>query len=210
MRIFLISATCLLLGLSCFAAAQDRSFDFYLLSLSYAPDFCHQPGGNKPASECGVGRKLSFVVHGLWPQSNAGRGPENCGGSPVKQSLIQTMLAYIPGASLIQHEWTTHGTCSGLSQADYFAQIRKAKDNVKIPAAFAAAPAPLTITAAELENQFATANPSYPKDAFRTSCYNNGELQEVRICLRKDLTAQACPASVQDCRSSKIKLMPVK
>jgi ribonuclease T2 len=96
------------------AGAQSRhhrtsraagTFDYYLLSLSYAPDFCAQPGGNKDPRECGKGRQLGFVVHGLWPQSESGPGPERCGpASPVSQAIVQVMLHYIPSPSLIQHE----------------------------------------------------------------------------------------------------------
>src|SRR5205085_3122180 len=99
-------------------AAND--FSYYLLSLSYAPDFCAQPAGNKDPRECGAGRHIGFVVHGLWPQGEGGRGPERCGpASPVSADLIRIMLNYIPSESLIQHEWANHGTCSGMSAADY-------------------------------------------------------------------------------------------
>src|SRR5450432_879699 len=86
-------------------------FTYYLLSLSWAPDFCAQAGNGSDPAECGTGKKIGFVVHGLWPQGDSARGPENCVGSgPVAQSIVQIMLSYIPTASLIQHEWTTHGT----------------------------------------------------------------------------------------------------
>ncbi len=98
-----------------------------------APDFCAQTNSKDPA-ECAPGKKLGFVVHGLWPQNDTTRGPENCAGaSPVSQSIVQVMLNYIPTASLIQHEWKTHGTCSGLNVADHFAAVRKARDSVSSP-----------------------------------------------------------------------------
>src|SRR5436190_7346280 len=93
-------------------------FSYYLLVLSYAPDFCDQPQGKKDPRECGTGRHVGFVVHGLWPQGETSRGPENCGGSPVGGDIVRTMLQYIPTESLIQHEWKAHGTCSGLSARD--------------------------------------------------------------------------------------------
>src|SRR5689334_12269206 len=76
-------------------------FAYYLLSLSYAPDFCAQPAGKKDPRECGAGRHVGFVVHGLWPQGENGRGPEKCGTpSPVSADLIRLMLNYIPSESL--------------------------------------------------------------------------------------------------------------
>ena len=80
------------------------------------------------------------------------------------------MLNYIPTASLIQHEWKTHGTCSGLSAADYFAAVRKARDSVTIPDEFRAPAQTLKLSPAAIEQAFATSNPSFPKTAFRTSC----------------------------------------
>jgi ribonuclease I len=44
-------------------ARSSPSFDYYVLSLSYAPDFCDEPGGHKDPRECGTGRHVGFVVH---------------------------------------------------------------------------------------------------------------------------------------------------
>src|SRR5262252_2401308 len=113
---------------------KPSSFDYYMLVLSYAPDFCDQPSGDKDPRECGDGRRIGFVVHGLWPQGETTRGPENCGSaSDIAQATIQEMLNYFPTESLIQHEWNTHGSCSGLSADDYFAAVKKARDSIKIP-----------------------------------------------------------------------------
>src|SRR5581483_7628047 len=93
---------------------QPGDFSYYMLVLSYAPDFCSQSNARKYPRECGTGRRVGFVVHGLWPQSDTSRGPESCGpASPVSAAIIDATLPYIPAASLIQHEWATHGTCSG-------------------------------------------------------------------------------------------------
>src|ERR1035438_4102003 len=73
------------------------AFSYYLLSLSWAPDFCAQPGKGSDPAECGTGKKIGFVVHGLWPQGDTGRGPENCGPArSVPDSVVQTILPYIP------------------------------------------------------------------------------------------------------------------
>ena len=185
-------------------------FSYYLLALSWAPDFCAQAGKNANPAECGIGKKIGFVVHGLWPQGDTGRGPENCGpASPVSQNIVQLMLNYIPTASLIQHEWTTHGTCSGLSTADYFAAVRKARDSVTIPADFIAPAQTLKLSPSAIEQEFAAANPSFPKTAFRTSC-TAGELQEARICFSKDLSPIACTSSAGECNSGTMQVLPVR
>lgn len=191
-------------------ASSGQSFDYFLLVLSYAPDFCAQAAGQKDPQECGKGRKLSFVVHGLWPQAESGRGPENCGGSPLNSNLIQPMLAYIPSESLIRHEWSTHGTCTGSTASDYFAQVRKARDAVKLPEDLSAPTGQLSLSPGEIEAKFQAANSTYPAESFRTSCYNDGELQEVRICLQKDLKPRSCPVSVHDCARPIVNLLPVR
>lgn len=194
-------------------ANQSRSADFayYLLSLSYAPDFCAQPTGNKDPRECGTGRHVGFIVHGLWPQGENSRGPERCGNSsPVSEDLVRVMLNYIPTESLIQHEWTIHGSCSGLSVGDYFATVRKARDSVSIPADLKQPPTELRKSPAEVEAAFAAANTGFPKDAFQASCYREGQLQEVRICLNKDLSPRACGASAGHCDVDSMTILPVR
>jgi ribonuclease T2 len=191
--------------------ANAADFAYYMLTLSYAPDFCDQPAGNKDPRECGAGRHVGFVVHGLWPQGETSRGPENCGNaSPVSQDIVRVTLNYIPTESLIQHEWTAHGTCSGLSAADYFAALRKARDSVTIPGDLKQPGGRLQLSPAQIEAKFAAANPSFPKGAFRVSCYRNEELQEARICLNKDLSPRACGASAGECRSPSVVLNPVR
>ena len=191
--------------------AAAPQFSYYMLVLSYAPDFCAQPQGQKDPRECGAGRHIGFIVHGLWPQGEAGRGPESCGHvSPVSQAILQATLPYIPTESLIQHEWTTHGSCSGLSAADYFAALRKARDSVKLPAGVDQPTQSEKLSPAQIESEVAAANPSLPKTAIRTSCYKDAELQEVRICLNKDLSPRACSASAGECTAPTVTLLPVR
>ena len=100
--------------------AAPGAFAFYLLNLSWSPEFCATHRGSP---ECG--RSLGFVVHGLWPQDVSGDYPEDCSDAtgPAKP---QAYTDVIPTVSLIEHEWETHGTCSGLTPDAYFAAIRKA------------------------------------------------------------------------------------
>jgi len=213
-------AIALLLCLLFSSVAQGRSrrrkssnaggFSYYLLVLSYAPDFCDQPQGNKDPRECGAGRHLGFVVHGLWPQDEQSRGPEFCTpASPVSQAIVQATLRYIPTESLIQHEWAAHGTCSGLNAADYFTALGKARDSVSLPPDLSQPGQKLELSPAQVESKFAAANPRFPQTAFRTSCYRNGELEEVRVCLNKDLSARACGPSAGACAATSVTLLPI-
>jgi ribonuclease T2 len=187
------------------------SFSYYLLTLSYAPDFCAQPSGDKDPRECSQGRHVGFVVHGLWPQGENSRGPENCGSArPVSQDTVRAMLNYLPTESLIQHEWSTHGMCTGLSASEYFALIRRARDSVKIPDELKAPARESRMSPADIAAKLAAANPNYPPGAFRVSCYRDGELQEVRICLNKDLSPRVCGSSAGGCSAQTLTIRPVR
>ncbi len=114
--LFLLGAAALL--------PQGASFDYYLFALSWAPEFCATSHSGQTAIECDPRRHRGFVVHGLWPQLANGPSPENCGsGRPVARQIVNATLDAMPSAGLIQHEWRTHGTCSGLDPATYFSDI---------------------------------------------------------------------------------------
>jgi ribonuclease T2 len=211
------SLVCLLLAAPAEASAKKKkaaaaaNFDYYVLVLSYAPDFCDQPTGRKDPRECGPGRRLGFIVHGLWPQNENSRGPEFCSTvSPVSQAIIQATLKYMPVDSLIQHEWTKHGSCTGMIAADYFGALRKARDEVNVPPDLNQPAQSLQLSPAQIEAKFAAANPKFPKSAIHTACYRNGELQDVRVCVNKDLSPRACSSSVSECPAQSVTLLPVR
>jgi len=199
-------------------AAQSRrsreqsaaAFDYYVLSLSLAPEFCAQGDeASRNPQECAPGKMIGFVVHGLWPQANNGRGPESCGRtSRVSKSVIDYVIRYMPSPGLIQHEWATHGTCTGLSQAEYFGAIVETRGAVQIPVQFAAINEEMRESPGQIETQFASANTSFPREAFRTAC-TRGELEEVRICFDKNRKPRACTASAGECRLPAITIPPL-
>jgi ribonuclease T2 len=190
--------------------ARSGDFAYYVLALSWAPDFCATTRGPKDPRECGKGRKVGFVVHGLWPQGEQGRGPVDCGPArPVSRAIVERTIGYVPTEGLIQHEWRKHGTCSGLSVSDYFATLRKARDLVKIPDALTAPGSEMHMSPGEIEALFAAANPAFPRGAFRVSCKGGG-LQEARICLNKDLTVRDCSSSAGFCNTGKLLVRPVQ
>lgn len=187
------------------------TFAYYVLVLSYAPSFCLQTAGDKDPRECGAGRHTSFLVQGLWAQGETTRGPENCG-SPglISGSIIQTMLNYMPTESLIQHEWKSHGTCSGLGTEDFFYAVRKARDSLDIPPDLNAPSQMLELTPAQIEEKFAAENRGFPAKAFRTSCYPDKSLQEVRVCFNRDLSPRPCGSSAGACSATSVKIPPVQ
>lgn len=197
-------------------AAQSRRprapaapFDYYVLSLSWAPEFCAQGDAALGSpQECAPGRMTGFVVHGLWPQAKAGRGPESCGRAErVPKSVVEYVIRYMPSPALIQHEWATHGVCTGLTPTEYFGAIVETRAAVQIPVQFDSIVQDVRESPRQIETQFAAANPSFPQGAFRTSCARD-ELQEVRVCFDKNRKPQACTASVGECTVQGARIRP--
>ena len=100
--------------------------------------------------------------------------------------------------------------CSGLSSEDYFAALRKARDSITLPADLNQPSQKLQLSPAQVESKVAAANPSLPRAAFRASCYRDDELQDVRVCLNKDLSPRACGSSAGKCPASTVTLLPVR
>ena len=203
------------------SAAQDRrqgepgQFDYYLLVLSWSPSFCADSAERDPSRaarnpQCGP-RPFSFVVHGLWPQYEQGF-PEFCQvpAPRLNRNIVSEMLDLMPAPNLIFHEWDRHGTCSGLSPNAYFETIRKARAVVKIPPQYIDLPSALTVAPAEVEEAFVKANPGLKPESISISC-GSRRLNEVRICMTRDLQFRGCEEIARrSCRRDKLIMPPVR
>jgi ribonuclease T2 len=183
-------------------------FDYLLLSLSWAPEFCATNSSGRTSAECDPKNHMGLVVHGLWPQYDNGKWPESCASTPpVASAMVNHMMPIMPGKQLIQHEWAKHGTCSGLSVQDYFGAIEKLYNGLQVPDEFKKPSTGAKTNAAEIEKKLATGN-NAPQGAFRVSCPQN-EFSAVEVCLAKNLQYQACPTTMKDCRARQIEVRPV-
>jgi ribonuclease T2 len=106
----------------------------YVLAYSWTPGFCinqSYPGCKKPESYW----LNHFTLHGLWPQYITTGYPSYCTTESYNSSIpdaigMSTMIQYWPDVkyditsssydSFWEHEWTKHGTCSTLTQYNYF------------------------------------------------------------------------------------------
>ena len=184
------------------ATGQPGAFDYYVLELSWSPEFCHSHP-TKP--ECASGR-FGFVVHGLWPQ-NASGYPENCSTAPGLSDPLR-MADIMPDAGLVAHEWTTHGTCSGLDADAYFKLVRQAFESVKVPSRLKNPTLGFSVTPQELKEEFSASNPRLKAVDLAVSCGNN-YLTGIDICFDKQLQPRACEG-LRDCRANSIKVAPVR
>ena len=82
------------------AAGKPGLFDFYVLVLSWSPEYCASAGGSDP-QQCSVGRKLGFVLHGLWPQYNRGY-PSNCSSARLPAEVKARFSGLYPSPSLYE------------------------------------------------------------------------------------------------------------
>lgn len=169
-------------------------FDFYVLALSWSPSFCEGEGDRREPEQCEPGRRLGFVVHGLWPQFERGY-PTECGpsGRGPGRAALDEAAGVFPSLGLARHQWRRHGVCSGRSPAEYFRDVRQARDAVRIPETLARPGAAVQLPALAIERAFAEANPGLRPDMMALAC-RRGALQEVRICLERDLRGfRTCP-----------------
>ena len=184
------------------------TFDFYLMALTLHPAFCAD--GNARRQECRSAGVRSLVIHGLWPERMQPRTyPRDCPAPPLdlEPALALELADLMPGMAdgLHQHEWRTHGGCSGLDDDDYYRRTLELARGVD-----AALGAKLTTlagretTAAELREVADLFNPGLGRTltfhcrALRDGGSRRPYLLEVRQCVDNDgpggapRTALAC------------------
>jgi ribonuclease T2 len=175
------------------ASAEDKAgdFDFYVLALSWSPSYCAISGGSDN-EQCGIERH-GFIVHGLWPQYEAGY-PEYCRSSMSRRlpnSARDAIFDIMPSTGLIRHQWKKHGICTGLAQSAYFEFLRLAFDKISIPEGFIAPARDKSRDPAAIEAAFITANPGLSANGIAVTCKQR-RLADVRICLTRDLEFRDC------------------
>jgi ribonuclease T2 len=191
--------------------AEPGVFDYYLLSLSWSPAFCLSDPG---AAECNGPRRFGFIVHGLWPQNESG-WPENCNvHQPVPDTVVSGISDIMPSRGLVYHEWSAHGTCSGLGATDYFALVRTAYGRINIPASLSGPQQAVEQPPAAILAAFMRANPKLSPASTVVTCSGQGapRLREVHICLDRSLNPRNCSADAArgQCRAASLIVPPIR
>jgi ribonuclease T2 len=179
---------------------SPQNFDYYLLNLSWSPEFCY---GHPNATECAS--RPTFVLHGLWPQNTDGTYPQNCSNAPGPADPSRYTDIY-PDPGLLQHEWRTHGTCSGLSPDAFFTAARSAFQSIAIPPALTQLTSQISLPPAQILGLVAAANPTIQTSSLALSCGNN-YLTAVEVCLNKQLQPTAC-GPIRSCRANTVRIPP--
>jgi ribonuclease T2 len=193
------------------ATGQSRpgEFDYYVLSLSWSPSYCGSAAGRDDDSQCRPGRRFAFVVHGLWPQFHQG-WPESCRTRDLwlPERQIQDMMDIMPSRRLVIHEWRKHGTCSGLSQKEYFALVRTFRDKLRVPARYLSPLREIRTTPQQLQRDFVLSNRGLAFDMLSVQCGNaqdSARLAELRICL--DRSGDFTPCGRNEARRCRARVL---
>jgi len=122
----------------------------YVYAYSWTPGFCYNQVNNYPGcAEPQDYWKNNFTIHGLWPQYADSTGyPSYCSSEVFDPNIPlnigwDTMTEKWPDVqydensadydSFWEHEWTKHGTCSNLSQQDYFESALNLTEDLLTP-----------------------------------------------------------------------------
>ena len=146
-------------GTGCDGGGNPRE---YVLAVSWQPAFCE---GHAAKPECASQTSDRFdashlTLHGLWPQYEKGY-PESCATSfQLAPQTVAKVLPIMPSPKLIEHEWQKHGTCSGLSSEQYFAQVETVFAGLVIPEPYRQPSAPVVTNVEATPN----ADPSKVKE----------------------------------------------
>lgn len=192
---------------------EDRAgaFDYYVLSLSWSPNWCAIEGDARGSPQCEATTDHGWVLHGLWPQYHRGF-PAHCQSAkrPPSRAMTTEMADIMGTPGLAWYQWKKHGTCTGLSAPAYFALSREAYDAVNRPAVFRKLTQPIRLPAKVVEEAFLKTNPTWEPDMLTITC-RDGRIQEARLCMSKELEPVPCGRDVtRDCRMEDALFDPVR
>lgn len=190
---------------------KPGSFDYYVLSLSWSPNWCALTGDAQGSDQCAPRHDHGWILHGLWPQYHRGY-PSFCRTAERAPSRGMTAaMADVMGTSgLAWHQWRKHGSCTGLSAQDYYALSRRAYGLVNRPEVFRRLERAVKLPASVVEEAFLQANPGWERDMLTITC-KDGYIQEARLCLSRDLVPVPCGRDViRDCTMKDALFTPVR
>ena len=193
-------------------------FDFYLLNLSWSPEFCHnvevlpmseraarrERRAEDAATECAT--PPGFVLHGMWPQNFNGTWPANCS-TEAGPASYTPYLKDTPSLTLLQHEWPKHGTCSGLAPDTFFLAADHAFEAVKTPQLLQSVTQTLQLKPDDILSAFYQENPSLPQGSLALSCGRN-YLTAIEVCLSKTGQHPIACQGIHTCGASLVKVAP--
>ncbi len=214
MRMLIASLIATLIATSAPLHAEGEragEFDYYVVALSWSPNWCLREGDSKKSPQCDLGTGHGWILHGLWPQFHRGY-PSYC--KTIKRAPTRRMTANMSDimgtGGLAWHQWKKHGSCTGLSATDYYALSRRAYAAIKRPNVFRRLERDVKLPAAVVEEAFLEANPDFEADGVTITCRAD-QIQEARVCMSRDLDPVPCGQDVvRDCQMKDALFTPVR
>ncbi|WP_282182289.1 ribonuclease T2 [Aliiroseovarius marinus] len=186
-------------------------FDYYILSLSWSPNWCATTGDQRGSEQCDPSRELGWVVHGLWPQYEDG-WPSYCKTAvrAPSRSMTAAQADLFGTGGAAWYQWKKHGSCAGIEADVYYDLVREAFGTVNRPEVFRKLTNSVRLPASVVEEAFLQANPDWHADMLTITCKAD-RIQEARLCLTKDLEPRTCARDVvRDCTAQRALLDPIK
>jgi ribonuclease T2 len=174
------------------------AFDYYTLAVSLTPGFCDQNPKWRDSRQCRD--RFALSVHGLWPEKAQGRSPSSCAGGALLLSEQQqrSLRDIMPDAGLRDHEWKTHGRCSGLDGATYFNVTERYFRALKWPPMLKPEGRDNLLERDVLLREIRKLNPALPERGLVLRCERSGRpplLTEIRVCLSPQGKPVECAAN---------------
>lgn len=202
----------LLLACGMAQADQPGDFDYYVLSLSWSPNWCAREGDARDADQCHPRHDHGWTLHGLWPQYETG-WPAYCDAprsADPSRDASDRMTDIMGSGGLAWHEWKKHGRCTGLDGPAYYALSREAYGSVTRPEVLRKLDRAIRVPAHVIEEAWLQANPGMTRDQITITCAGD-QIAEARICLTRDLELRRCGTDViRDCRNDRAFLAPIR
>ncbi|MEM6340706.1 MAG: ribonuclease T2 [Pseudomonadota bacterium] len=190
---------------------QSGVFDYYVMALSWSPNWCAIEGDARGSDQCDARHDHGWILHGLWPQFHRSY-PSFCktAARPPSRRMTAAMSDIMGTPGLAWHQWRKHGVCTGLSAEDYYALSRVAYASIQRPSIFRRLENSVKLPASVVEEAFLAENRSLEPDGITITC-RGGHIQEARICLSKSLDPVPCGQDVvRDCKATSAIFEPVR
>jgi ribonuclease T2 len=166
----------------------------YTLALTWSPQYCRGKQAGNDSFQCGQANGFGFTLHGLWPDGEGKTWPQYCKPVPLlPQAVVRKHLCATRSVQLLQHEYAKHGSCMGVTPEAYFARSNALYGRLRFPDMDALSRRP-RLTAGQLAQAIARANPGISANMMRVTANRQGWLDEVWLCLDKRLRYRACAA----------------
>lgn len=176
------------------ARQQSAPKHDYVLALTWMPEFCSSERPSDPRCQ----GEPSWALHGLWPKPVDDSIAENC--ETDAMALDQAAVVgqrVLDSAELARHQWRKHGSCSGLTPAEYFARTRELATTLSIPSELTTALASKAWTLADFEAAWQAANPRLDGARLAVRCRSRS-LYELLFCFDDAGQLTRCPSGTRD------------